>query len=57
MIISETLTRSEQFVLNGRAVWRDLVRGEVDKLCFHLRGCWRALLDKKSAAVLDRASD
>jgi hypothetical protein len=43
MVISASLTRSEQFVLNGRAVWRDLFRGEVGKLYFHLRGCWRAL--------------
>jgi hypothetical protein len=44
MIISGTLTRTEQLSLNGRAVWRDLKRGKVDKLCFHLRGCWRALI-------------
>jgi hypothetical protein len=44
MSFGATLTRSEQLVLNGRAALRDFFNGEVDKLCFHLRGCWRALL-------------
>jgi len=44
MIISATLTRTEQLALNGRAVWRDLLTGEVEKLCFHLRGLWRAVI-------------
>ena len=47
MINVAPLTRSQQLMLNGRAVWRDFVRCEVDKLRFHLRGCWRALLRQK----------
>lgn len=43
MIYDRTLTRSEQFALNSRAIWRDLVCGQLDKLRFHLRGCWRAI--------------
>jgi hypothetical protein len=51
MINVAPLARSKQLILNGRAVWRDLVRCEVDKLCFHLRGCRRAFLRQKSAVV------
>jgi len=42
MIAERTLTRSAQFALNGRAVWRDLLGGHFTKIHFHLRGCWRA---------------
>jgi len=45
MSFGTTLTRSEQLALNGRAALRDFFNGEVDKLCFHLRGFWRALVN------------
>jgi hypothetical protein len=44
MSFGTTLTRSEQLVLNGRAALRDFFNGEVEKLYFHLRGFWRALI-------------
>jgi len=43
MTLGAALTRSEQLTLNGRAAFRDLLNGDVRKLCFHLLGCWRAL--------------
>jgi len=45
MSFGTSLTRSEQLALNGRAALRDFFNGEVDKLCFHLRGFWRALVN------------
>jgi hypothetical protein len=38
------MNRSRQLALNGRALIRDMARGDFRKACFHLRGFFRALL-------------
>lgn len=44
MMLQVTLSRSDQLVLNGRAVLRDLTSGDFRKMSFHLRGLWRAVV-------------
>jgi hypothetical protein len=45
MLLTASLTRSEQLNLNGRALWRDFASGDFRKMRFHLRGFWRALAE------------
>jgi hypothetical protein len=43
MITGIALSRSDQLRLNGRALLRDMAKGEFRKICFHFRGLWRAV--------------
>jgi hypothetical protein len=43
MLLTASLTRTEQLGLNGRALWRDLARRDFRKMSFHFRGFCRAL--------------
>lgn len=44
MILHQSLSRSRQLSLNGRAMLRDLAQGDFHKVRFHLRGFCRALI-------------